>query len=100
ERVLEGKRAAMVFTDPPYAIYGSSSGLGADVTDDKIVRPFFRDVLAMAQRATSLFAHVYVCCDWRSWPSWWEVAKLTGLAPKNLVVWDKGGGGLGNNFAN
>ena len=99
-RLMDGKRARVVFTDPPYAIYGSSSGLSSSVTDDKIVRPFFRDVLAAAQGATDLFAHVYVCCDWRSWPSWWEASKLTRLAPKNLIVWDKGGAGLGNNWAN
>lgn len=93
-------RAGMVFMDPPYAIYGSSSGLSASVTDDKIVRPFFRDALAMAQDFTEMFAHVYVCCDWRSWPSWWEMAKATALAPKNLIVWDKKGSGLGNMWSN
>jgi DNA modification methylase len=100
EALMGGEKADCVFMDPPYAIYGSSSGLSSDVTDDKIVRPFFRDALAMAQLASRLFAPVFVCCDWRSWPSWWEVAKLTRLEPKNLVVWDKGGAGLGNNFAN
>lgn len=99
-KLMDGKRARVVFTDPPYAIYGSSSGLSSSVTDDKIVRPFFRDVLAAAQGASELFAHVYICCDWRSWPSWWESSKLTRLAPKNLIVWDKGGAGLGNNWAN
>lgn len=98
-RLMDGKRADAVVTDPPYAIYGSSSGLSSSVSDDKLVRPFFRDVLAAAQAATRLFAHVYVFCDWRSWPSWWEVAKLTNLAPKNLLVWDKGCG-LGSMYAN
>lgn len=92
--------ADVVFTDPPYAIYGSASGLSASITDDKIVRPFFRDTLAAAERWTPFFAPIFVCCDWRSWPSWWEVAKLTRVEPKNLIVWDKGGAGLGNNFAN
>lgn len=99
-RLMDGKRADAVVTDPPYAIYGSSSGLASSVSDDNLVRPFFRDVLAAAQAATRLFAHVYVFCDWRSWPSWWEVAKLTALAPKNLLVWDKNGAGLGSNWAN
>ena len=100
DRLTGGDRADAVFIDPPYAIYGSSSGLSASITDDKIVRPFFRDALATAQERTRLFAPVFVCCDWRSWPSWWEVAKLTRVEPKNLIVWDKGGAGLGNNFAN
>lgn len=100
-RLLEkaGGRADAVFTDPPYAVYGSSTGIASDITDDKLVRPFFRDVVRQCVRASKPFAHVYLCCDWRSWASWWEVAKGTGLAPKNMVVWDKGGG-LGSMYAN
>lgn len=100
ETLMGDTAADVVFIDPPYAIYGSSSGLSASITDDKIVRPFFRDALAVAQRWTPYFSPVFVCCDWRSWPSWWEVAKMTRIDPKNLLVWDKGGAGLGNNFAN
>lgn len=87
-------------TDPPYAIYGSSTGLGADVTDDKLVRPFFREVLLVAKRSTKEFAHVYVFCDWRSWASWWEVAKQAQLKVKNCLVWDKGDFGMGANYPN
>jgi DNA modification methylase len=100
DQAIEGDPVDCVLTDPPYAIYGSSTGLGSSVTDDKMVRPFFRDTLMRCEAATRLFAQVYVFCDWRSWPSWWEVAKATRLEPKNLLVWDKGGSGLGNNWAN
>lgn len=99
-KVLEGRKVDAVFTDPPYAIYGSSTGLAAEVADDKMVRPFFRDIVRQAAHALKPFGHAYVCCDWRSWASWWEVAKGTGVAPKNMIVWDKGGAGLGNNYAN
>lgn len=94
------EKAAAVWTDPPYAIYGSSTGVSSSITDDKIVRPFFRAALAAIEEWTPYFAPAFVCCDWRSWPSWWEVAKSTRMEPKNLIVWDKGGSGLGNNFAN
>jgi DNA modification methylase len=70
------------------------------VSDDKMVRPFFAAALRAAQRVTRHFAHVYVCTDWRSWPSIWDAAKQTALEPKNLLVWDKGSSGLGNNYAN
>ena len=75
----------LVLTDPPYAIYGSSSGLSADITDDKIVRPFFGEVCHLAKRATKHYAHIYIFCDWRSWASWWEMAKraaITAIARK------------------
>lgn len=99
-RLMADAKADVVLTDPPYAIYGSSTGLGSDITDDKIIRPFFRDVLSLAQQHTPRFASAYIFCDWRSWPSWWDVAKQTLMTPKNLLVWDKGGGGMGNNWAN
>jgi DNA modification methylase len=100
DRLLGGLRVDCVVTDPPYAIYGSSTGLAAEVADDRMVRPFFREALKASARALIPFGHLYVCCDWRSWASWWEVAKGTGLMPKNMIVWDKGGAGLGNNYAN
>lgn len=89
-----------VFTDPPYAVYGSSTGIAADITDDKMIRPFFRDILSRIAEHLKPFGHFYVCCDWRSWASWWEVGKGTGLAVKNMIVWDKMGAGLGSNYAN
>lgn len=93
-------RFDLIVTDPPYAIYGSASGLSSEITDDKIVRPFFFEVVHLAKRSVKKFGHVYIFCDWRSWPSWWEMAKRAQLSAKNLIVWDKGGSGLGNNYAN
>lgn len=100
DRALAGEKAALVLTDPPYAIYGSATGVSASVTDDKIVRPFFRAVMELAQRVTPRFAHAYIFCDWRSWPSVFEAAKGTRMEAKNLVVWEKNGSGLGSFYAN
>lgn len=99
-RLLDGAKPKLMATDPPYAIYGSSTGIGSDIADDKMVRPFFEGILRLAADHLVMFGHVYVCCDWRSWPSWWEMAKRVELSPKNLLVWDKGGGGLGSSYAN
>lgn len=90
----------LVLTDPPYAVYGSSTGIAADITDDKMVRPMFRATIRQVARVLKPFGHFYVCCDWRSWASWWEVAKGTPARWKNCIVWDKGGAGLGSNYAN
>ena len=92
ERLMDGEKADMVFTDPPYAIFGSSTGIASDISDDNMVRPFFRDILKASSKILKEFGHVYCCCDWRSWASWWDIAKLTDLEPKNMIVWDKGGG--------
>jgi len=99
DRLLAGAKVAAVIEDPPYAIYGSSTGIGADIADDRMVRPFFEAVCRQALRILPWFGHAYVCCDWRSWAALWEAARSTGLICKNKIVWDKGSG-LGSNYGN
>lgn len=99
-RVFRGQAADLVMMDPPYAIYGSSTGIGADIADDKMVRPFFEQLFRICQSHVREFAHVYTCCDWRSWSAIWESAKAANLSPKNCLIWDKGSSGLGSNYAN
>lgn len=88
----------LVITDPPYAIYGSSTGIGADIADDRMVRPFFEQLFRVIEQSVKPFGHVYICCDWRSYPAIAESSRAAraggdyGLWPKNVVVWDKGGG--------
>ncbi len=90
----------LVLTDPPFAIFGSSTGVASDVTDDRMVRPFFAALARRAALALPPHGHAYVHCDWRSWAALWEGFRMGGLAVRNMVVWDKGGAGLGSNFAN
>lgn len=89
-----------VVTDPPYAIYGSSTGIGADIADDLMVRPFFEKLFAIIYERLKEFGHAYVCCDWRTWSAIWESCKRAQITGKNCLVWDKGSSGLGSNYAN
>jgi DNA modification methylase len=98
--LTQGKRAAAVLTDPPYAVYGSSTGVASDVADDSMVRPFFEAMWRVIAGHVAQFGHCYVHCDWRAWSAVWEGGKRARLTPKNMLVWDKGGSGLGNNYAN
>lgn len=100
DRLFEGAEADAVITDPPFAIYGSSTGIGADIADDMMVRPFFANVVRACRARTKWFGHVYMFCDWRSWSGIWDAARREALSPANCLVWDKGGGGLGGMFAN
>lgn len=99
---LFGDRQAadMAFTDPPYAIYGSASGISSSVTDDRLVVPSFRAILNVLASRLPEFSPAYICCDWRSWAAWWEAARQTRMSPKNALVWDKGGYGMGSNWFN
>lgn len=96
-RALEhlGQVAAVV-TDPPYAIYGSSSGIASDIADDKMVRPFFRSLANLIRGTLQPFGHFYTFTDWRSWSSLWEAFRGR-LVVQNCLVWSKGGG-LGHNY--
>lgn len=93
-------RIVCVCTDPPYAIYGSSTGISSDIADDGMVRPFFEVVWRNTHAVLAKFGHAYLFCDWRSWSAIWESGKRAEMAPKNMLVWDKGGGGLGSSYAN
>lgn len=95
----EPAKVDLVITDPPYAIYGSSTGVDSDVTDDRITAPFFEGLFARIGAVLPEFGHAYVCCDWRTWARLWEAAKRARVIPKNLIVWDKNNG-LGAMYQN
>lgn len=98
DRLMGGKKADMFFSDPPYAIYGSSTGVDVSVADDKMVLPFFRVVIRIMKEHCKMFGHGYVCCDWRSWSSWITVSRDIVLKVSNMIVWDKGDFGLGGSY--
>lgn len=99
-RLLDGKPADMILTDPPYAIYGSATGIASDIADDRMVVPFFEAIFRLCRRHLKGFGHCYLHCDWRSWSAVWEGARRAGMSAKNCLVWDKKGSGLGANYAN
>lgn len=98
--LFAGAVADLILADPPFAIFGSSTGIGADIADDKMIRPFFQQLARIIKQSVRDFAHVYLCCDWRSYATIYDANRLAGLSPKNCVVWDKGNGGLGSSYAN
>lgn len=95
---LKPSSVDLVVTDPPYANYGTSTGIGADIADDKMVRPFFERTFMIIGEHVKEFGHVYVCCDWRSWARIWESANRAQIVPKNMIVWDKGDQGMGSMY--
>jgi len=97
-QLLNGIKVNMVATDPPYAVFGSSTGVGSDVADDKMVRPFFESLARIVSGHLSLCDHAYFFTDWRSWSALWDGARRGGLKAKNMLVWDKGDGGIGTNY--
>jgi len=94
ERLMAGEKADMVFTDPPYALFGNSTGI-ANVVDDNMVRPFFKNIMVIFKQKTKIFGHIYMCCDWHSAFAIESCAREVELKAKNMCIWDKGDGGVG-----
>ena len=90
-RLMDGAKADACVTDPPFAIMGSSTGAK---NDPSLIRPFFR-MFWQAIRSTGAF-DVYMFCDWRSFPTIHNEAD--GWDIKDVIVWDKKSGGLGNPY--
>lgn len=96
ELLMNGNKADMVFTDPPYGYNYQSNGRTKtpkfDVikNDDKIL-DFFPCIQAVCD------GFVYICTTWKTADKWIELFKqyydLT-----NVIIWDKGGGGIGDLF--
>jgi len=93
-KLMDGAKADMVFTDPPYG-YSYQSNFRVktkkfDVlkNDDKILN-FFGVI------SEYIKGFVFVCTSWKVIPKWWELFEQH-FPLTNLIIWNKGGGGLGD----
>ena len=106
-RLMDGEKADIVFTDPPYnvAIDGNVCGLGSvkhrefafasgEMSDGEFTS-FLTDTLSNMSVQMREGVIAYVCMDWRHMR---EILDAGGKAfdeLKNLVVWNKTNGGMG-----
>lgn len=106
--LLDGKRAAAVFTDPPYnvAIQGHASGLGqvqhrefamasGEMTDGEFTN-FLRTTLRQLAEHAGDGALIYFCMDWRHLQEALEAARSLGVSLVNICVWVKHNAGMGS----
>ncbi len=106
--LLAGKKAQMVFTDPPYnvAIAGNVSGLGKvthrefAMASGEMSRGEFTSFLKTVFDRLAHFSadgsiH-FVCMDWRHLREVLEAAEKSYGEPKNICVWVKTNAGMGS----
>ena len=94
DRLMDGVKADMVFTDPPYG-YNYQSNMRTksekfDVleNDDKIL-DFFPNLLGRVK------GFVMICTTWKVLDKWLPLFKQY-FDLSNMIIWDKGGGGIGD----
>ena len=94
-RLMNGEKADMVFTDPPYGIdfqsnFREKTPQFAKLANDDVIL----DVGPALWAAMADNSAAYICTRWDVYPKW--VALLAAFSLKNCVVWFKRGGGLGD----
>ena len=107
-RLMDGDKAAMIFTDPPYnvAIDGHVTGSGAIkhaefvMASGEMSEGEFTAFLTAALRNLAIFSRDgsihYVCMDWRPMMELLTAGRAVYAELKNLCVWNKDNGGMGS----
>jgi DNA modification methylase len=105
--LMDGEKAEMVFTDPPYnvAIEGNVSGLGkirhlefamasGEMTPDQFIAFLSSAFANLVAHSLNGSIH-FVCMDWRHMSEMLEAGAENYAELKNLIVWAKDNGGMG-----
>ena len=87
DKLLDGSRPDMVFTDPPYNIdYQGVKDKREKIKNDKMEDSKFKDFLVESLYSCET---MYVCCSWQYAHLFKESMEIIGRKPKAMIVWDK-----------
>jgi DNA modification methylase len=104
ERLMEGEKADMMLTEPPYCSGGfqeagkKSGSIGTrgsemianDVLSTRGYMALIKSVLNVSNPLV-----IYVFIDWRMWINLFDVVEACGFGVRNMIVWDKDSPGMG-----
>ena len=87
ERLMDGQKADMVFTDPPYNIdYQGVKDKRDKIKNDKMNDTDFVDFLTESLMGCET---MYVCCSWQYSHLFKEAMERLARSPKAMIVWNK-----------
>jgi DNA modification methylase len=86
ETLMDGNKADMVFTDPPYNIGYQGVRDKRTIQNDKMTDEDFVDFL---EKALMPCETMYVCCSWQYSHLFRQALENIGQKIKAMIVWDK-----------
>lgn len=94
EPLMQGRLAAMVFTDPPYNVdYAGKSDKKRKIKNDKLktqaFRHLIRDALANMRRHVVAGGGIYVCHSEKEWQAFRSGLESAGWLLKQCLIWEK-----------
>lgn len=94
DKLMDGNKADMVFTDPPYGVnYQSNMRTKSEKFDVIKNDDDFLDIVPIIEIASN--GWVFIWTTWKVIDKWIE--KTNGLGfMNNMIIWFKGGGGIGD----
>jgi len=98
EKLMDGQKADMVFTDPPYGVCASGGrqqtknklGMKAIENDDLIgqeLEKFLSNFISVMAYKSG--ASIYICYPWATQEEFTKAIKQNNLKIKNCIIWDK-----------
>jgi DNA modification methylase len=94
DKLMDGQKADMVFTDPPYGVsYQSNKRIKSEKFDVLMNDDVILDIVPIIEIYSK--GWVFIWTTWKVVDKWLENTKGLGF-PSNMVVWFKGGGGIGD----
>ena len=86
--LMDGKKADIVFTDPPYNISYQGIKRKKDIIkNDKLNREEYKKFLLKSFQF--IIEPAYICCNWQSYPLFWQALEKLNKKIKAVIVWDK-----------
>jgi DNA modification methylase len=95
EKLMNGQKADIVFTDPPYGVDFQSNMRTRSDKFDVLVNDSVMLTDWIAPAVTFSTGWLLFCTTWKVLGEWLEIGSEIGEL-SNMIIWDKGGGGIGD----